>query len=147
MYKRILVAYDGSESGQKALLDCKDIASLTHSELFLVAVMPPSLAYVAFEGGVYESSAEDRDEQARHYNAILADGLRRLTESGRTASGEIVVGESVDAITQYARRIGADLIVVGHKHLESWAARWWRGSTSRSLIEYAHCSVLVVIIS
>jgi nucleotide-binding universal stress UspA family protein len=129
------------------LLDCKDIASLTHSELFLVAVMPPSLAYVAFEGGVYESSAEDRDEQTRHYNAILADGLRRLTESGRTASGEIVVGESVDAITQYARRIGADLIVVGHKHLESWAARWWRGSTSRSLIEYAHCSVLVVIIS
>ncbi len=25
MYKRILLAYDGSESGQKALLDCKDL--------------------------------------------------------------------------------------------------------------------------
>jgi nucleotide-binding universal stress UspA family protein len=35
--------------------------------------------------------------------------------------------------------------VVGHKHLEGWAARWWRGSTSASLIEHAHCNVLVVI--
>ena len=39
----------------------------------------------------------------------------------------------------------ADLIVVGHKHLEGWAARWWRGATSPALIEHAHCSVLVVI--
>jgi nucleotide-binding universal stress UspA family protein len=37
------------------------------------------------------------------------------------------------------------VIVVGHKHLDSWAARWWRGSLSKSLIEHAPCSVLVVI--
>ena len=40
MYKRILLAYDGSESGQRALLDCQEIAQLNQSELFLVAVMP-----------------------------------------------------------------------------------------------------------
>ena len=39
----------------------------------------------------------------------------------------------------------ADLIIVGHKHLDSWAARWWRGSISGALIEHAPCSVLVVI--
>jgi len=26
MYKRIVLAYDGSEAGQKALLDCSEIA-------------------------------------------------------------------------------------------------------------------------
>jgi nucleotide-binding universal stress UspA family protein len=52
----------------------------------------------------------------------------------------------VAQITACARRVGADLIVVGHKHLESWAARWWRGSTSPALIEHAPCSVLCVII-
>ena len=31
------------------------------------------------------------------------------------------------------------------KHLDSWAARWWRGSISGALIEHAPCSVLVVI--
>lgn len=145
MYKRILLAYDGSESGQRALLDCQEIAQLNHSELFLIAVMPLTSAYVGFEGGVYESSPEERQQIKQKYDDILADGLRRLAESGRTGKGEVVVGESVDAITQFARKIEADLIVVGHKHLEGWAARWWRGSMSRSLIEYASCSVLVVI--
>ena len=145
MYKRILLAYDGSESGQRALIDCQEIAQLNHSELFLIAVMPLTTAYVGFEGGVYESSAEEREQIKQKYDDILADGLRRLEASGRTAKGEVVVGESVDAITQFARKVDADLIVVGHKHLDGWAARWWRGSMSRSLIEYAHCSVLVVI--
>ncbi len=146
MYKRILLAYDGSEAGQRALLDCQEIAQLNHAELFLIAVMPLTTAYVGFEGGVYESSVEERDQTRQKYNDILADGLRRLNESGRTAQGELLIGESVDAITQFARKIESDLIVVGHKHLDGWAARWWRGSMSRSLIEYAPCSVLVVII-
>jgi nucleotide-binding universal stress UspA family protein len=51
----------------------------------------------------------------------------------------------VDEITKLARKIPADLIVVGHKHLDSWAARWWRGSISKVLIEHSPCSVLVAI--
>ena len=57
----------------------------------------------------------------------------------------MLVGESVDEITKYARKINADLIVVGHKHLDGWAARWWRGSISGALIEHSPCSVLVAI--
>ncbi len=77
---------------------------------------------------------------------MLQDGLRRLSEAGFEASGEVVIGEAVDEITKCALRIGADLIVVGHKHLDSWAARWWRGSISGALIEHAPCSVLVVTV-
>ena len=40
MYQRILLAYDGSEPGQKALLDCRDIAQWSKAELFLIAVRP-----------------------------------------------------------------------------------------------------------
>ena len=143
MYKRILLAYDGSEPGQKALLDCQDIAQWSHAELFLIAVMPPAAAYAVVEGAVYDSVAEEQEQQ--RYNDILDDGLRRLADSGYTTRGEVVVGESVHEITKYARKIEAELIVVGHKHLDGWAARWWRGSTSPALIEHAHCSVLVVI--
>jgi nucleotide-binding universal stress UspA family protein len=81
----------------------------------------------------------------RDYRAILDDGLRRLTQSGYPAKGEFLVGDSVDQITGFARKVDADLIVVGHKHLDSWTARWWRGSTSPALIEHAPCSVLVAI--
>ena len=143
MYKRILLAYDGSEAGQKALLDCREIVGLTRSELYLVAVMPPPAAFIGGEGGIYDPNIEEQER--RQYQAVLDDGLRRLLESGHSVSGEMLVGEPVDEIAAYARKIASDLIVVGHKHLEGWAARWWRGSISRALIEVAPCSVLVVI--
>lgn len=143
MYKRILVAYDGSEAGQKALLDSRELAQWANSELYLVAVMPPASALIGGEGYVYDPRIEE--EERKEYDNILNEGLRRLSESGRTAKGEVVVGDAVDEVSRYASRIGADLIVLGHKHLTSWTARWWRGSVSKAVIEHAPCSVLVVI--
>ena len=144
MYKRILLAYDGSEAGQKALLGAAELAQqLTRPEVHLVAVMPPASAFIGGEGFVYDKEAED--EERRRYAQILEEGVKRLTGSGHAAQGEVVVGEPVDEIAGYARKIGADLIVLGHRHLDSWAARWWRGSVSKALIEHAPCNVLVVI--
>lgn len=144
MYKRILLAYDGSEAGQKALLDSQEIVQWSKAELHLVAVMPPlTMAYVGLDSGAYVGA--DAEEEKKRYQEILDDGLRRLAERGFTARGELLVGDSVREIAAYAGKIGADLIVVGHKHLDSWAARWWRGSTSPALIEHAPCSVLCVI--
>ena len=143
MYKRILVAYDGSEAGQKALLDSRELAQWANSELYLVAVMPPASALIGGEGYVYDPRIEE--EERKEYENILQEGLRRLSESGRAAKGEVVVGDAVDEVSRHAAKIGADLIVLGHKHLTSWTARWWRGSVSKAVIEHAPCSVLVVI--
>ena len=143
MYKRILVAYDGSEAGQKALLDSRELAQWANAELHLVAVMPPASALIGGEGYVYDPRIEE--EERREYDSILQEGLKHLQESGRSATGEVVVGDAVDEISRHAAKIGADLIVLGHKHLASWTARWWRGSVSKALIEHAPCSVLVVI--
>ena len=155
MYKNIVLAYDGSDSGQKALLDCNELAQWSHATLSLVAVMPSTMGFVAMEGSIYDPEVEQRerdvdaggllDPERSRFQAILADGLRRLADTGFTANGELLVGDSVEEITNYARKISADLIVVGHKHLDSWAARWWRGSISSALIEHAPCSVLCVI--
>lgn len=143
MYKRILLAYDGSEAGQKALLDTREFVALTKGEVYLIAVMPPAAAFMGGEGYVYDKEAED--EERRQHQATLDEGLSRLVEAGHRASGELMVGEAVDEITRYAKKIDADIIIVGHKHLSSWAARWWRGSVSKALIEHAPCSVLVTI--
>jgi nucleotide-binding universal stress UspA family protein len=143
MYKRILLAYDGSESGQKALLDGQEFADLTRSEVYLVAVMPPPSALVGGEGSIYDARLEE--EEKKEFQSILDEGLRRLVASGHTAKGELLMGDAVDEIVNYAKKVGADLIVVGHKHLDRWIARWWRGSLSKSLIENAPCNVLVVI--
>lgn len=145
MYKRILLAYDGSESGQKALLDCKDIVQWSGATLALVAVMPHHIDFIGAEGGFYDPKLTEREKQ--NYQTILQKGLQDLSQAGHSASGEVLTGDTIGEITGYARKIDADLIVVGHKHLDGWAARWWRGSSSGALIEHAHCSVLVAITS
>ena len=143
MYKRILLAYDGSECGQKALLDCQELAQWAQSELTLVAVMPQHMDVMGMEGAVYNPDLMAQEKQA--LQSVLDEGMRRLAAAGHAATGEVLVGETVDEITKHARKISADLIVVGHKHLDSWAARWWRGSVSKALIEHSPCSVLVAI--
>ncbi|MBI3156147.1 MAG: universal stress protein [Burkholderiales bacterium] len=132
-----------SEAGQKALLGSVDMAQYSDAEIALVAVMPPSVPMIAVDGAVYD--AEHDVQLKRDYAAILADGLKRLAEAGRPARGEILFGNAVEQIAGYAKKMNAELIVLGHKHLDSWAARWWRGSTSPALIEHAPCSVLVMI--
>src|SRR5687767_1404075 len=88
MYKRILLAYDGSDAGQKALLDCKDLAMWSQSELFLIAVMPSAMSFVGLEGGVYDMELEEREK--KKHKAVLDDGLRRLAQAGSVAKGEVL---------------------------------------------------------
>ena len=143
MYKKILLAYDGSEPGQRALLDCHEIAQWSQSEIRLIAVMQLPMSGLTLEGGMYDDTLM-LSEKVR-YQAILDAGLGKLNDAGLTARGEVVMGDAVSEITRCASSIQADLIVVGHKHLSGWAARWWLGSVSKALIEQAPCSVLVVI--
>jgi len=143
MYKRILLGYDGSESGQQALLDSREIAQWSQAELVLMAVMPLPLSALGPEGGIYDPAVEKAERD--RYQAILDAGVQRLTQARLSARGEVVTGDPVQELARAAGRLQADLIVVGHKHLEGWARRWWHSSVSKALIEHAPCSVLVVI--
>jgi nucleotide-binding universal stress UspA family protein len=143
LYKTIVLAYDGSEAGQRALLDCQEIGQWSQSKLHLVAVMPPPMPAAAVEVWAHNAQADEAERAS--YQAVLDAGVERLRGTGLEVQGQIVTGNSVDEIVRVAKAVRADLVVVGHKHLESWAARWWRGSVSKSLIEHSHCSVLVVI--
>jgi len=54
MYKRILLAYNGTHEGRIALFECAEIASFVKAETHLLAVATPSMSmYVeGFEGNV-----------------------------------------------------------------------------------------------
>lgn len=144
MYKKILLAYNGSSAGQKALLDSGELAAWGSAQLHLVAVMPLNLNAVVAEGIVYSVQEEAMQRQA--YQRILDEGLQTLSTHGYQATGELLSGDAISEVCACARRIQADLIVVGHKHKAGWVGRWWSGSISKSLIEEAPCSVLVSII-
>ena len=144
MYKRIILAYDGTASGQQALLGIKDMANWERPKLTLVAVAPSlEMDVGAVEMGYVGSTGSANIEEK--LKEQLRKGVKTLRSMGFEADGEILKGEVIREVTRFAADQNADLIVVGHKHEKSLLRRWWSGSTAKSLVEEAPCNVLIVV--
>jgi nucleotide-binding universal stress UspA family protein len=144
MFKRILLAYDGSESGRRALLECGEVATLMKADIKLLAVTPSMPPVYVGEGFIPSDSL---DAEKEHFRDVLDDGIRQLEGRGFACQGQLSFGEPVEEIARVAREWAADLIVMGHRRSVSWAERWWRGSLSKSLVEIAPCSVLIAVLN
>jgi nucleotide-binding universal stress UspA family protein len=137
MFRKVLLCYDGSAEGRRALRQGADIAIAMRSQAFLLAICR-ALPSTLVPEGVTPFFVNDRSSRAR---ALLDEGVAWLREHGLTAEGELVEGDAIDQIADTARRIGADLIVVGHRR-RSALARWWSTSDEETLLERVECSVL-----
>ena len=145
MYRNILLAYDGSEIGQRALLESQDIAQWSKARLTLVAVVPADTDSLGL-GYDYLPAFVIVPEQKKKYQRLLDNGVSRITSKGFQATGSLLSGDVVSEIANHAKTIKADLIVVGHRQEKSWVRRWWSSSTAKSLVEIAPCSVLMVVV-
>ena len=143
-YRKILLAYNGSAEGKRALLECAELANFLGAETHLLAVasMPPSLFLT--EGFVPEELLE---EEKKRTQTVLDEGIATLKQQGFNALGHLAVGEPVEEICRQAKALGVDLIVLGHNQNTSFAARWWKGSVGASILDYAPCSLLVALSS
>jgi nucleotide-binding universal stress UspA family protein len=141
-YRKILLAYNGSAEGKRALLECAELANFLHAETHLLAVasMPPSLFLT--EGFVPEELLE---EEKKRTQQVLDEGIASLKERGFAAAGHLAVGEPVEEICRRAKELSVDLVVVGHNQKTSFAARWWKGSVGASLLDYSPCSILIAL--
>jgi nucleotide-binding universal stress UspA family protein len=138
VFRRVLLCYDGTREGRKALRQGGDVVLCMKSEAFLLAIVTNLVAGTIPEG-VTPGLCEQEDERA---NALLQEGVAWLRERGVVAKGALEYGNAVDRIAQTAERIGADLIVVGHRP-RGRLARWWTESDEQSLLERVSCSILV----
>ena len=140
MFKKIVMAYDGSQDGKTALLQCSEIASFTKAATHLLAVagMPSSMFLT--EGFLPEELLEEEKKRAQ---AVLEEGVAQLKDRGYVVTGHLAVGEPVEEICRLASDIGADLIVVGHER--RGIARWWHGSVGKMLLDHAPCSVFIAL--
>jgi len=139
-YQKILLAYNGSQEGKRALVECAELANFLQAQTHLLAVasMPPSLFLT--EGFVPEELLE---EEKKRTQKVLDEGIQSLRERGFNATGHLAVGEPVEEICRQAKELGVDLVVIGHNQNTSFAARWWKGSVGASLLDYSPCSVLI----
>ena len=111
MYQKVLLAYDGSVEGRRALREGARIAQLCGAEVFLQAVVEVSAGTGTLEGGFVISIGEQVDI----YNKILAEGVERLRAMGFLPTARLGMGDAGREIAGVAKEIGANLVVVGHR--------------------------------
>ena len=138
MYKRILLAYDGSVEGRTALREGALLAKQCGAEVFLLSVLADSGVLLMSEVALAGASVHMEDS----FKEILDEGVARLRRLGFDPVAEMVRGQPAEQIGNFARKVGADLIVVGHRR-QSAFDRWWSGPKGAYLMDYTDCSLLV----
>ena len=136
MYRKILLAYDGSSLSAEVLREGAELAALCKAELYVLSVADISGAVTLAEAVVEPDlqGAEQAMEQA----------LRALRSTGLTAAGSVRLGNPATEIAACAREMRADLVVVGHTG-KGMLARWLQGSVGAMLRDHLACSLLVMI--
>ena len=111
MYRRILLANDGSVEGRTALREGALLARQCAAQVFLLSVLVDTGAFLLAD--VAHAGAFVQGEDA--FTDVLNEGVARLKQLGFNPVAKIVRGEPAKEIGAYARQIEADLIVVGHR--------------------------------
>jgi nucleotide-binding universal stress UspA family protein len=139
MYKTVLLCYDGSAEGRKALREGAALARGMGSETYLLAICRNLVAVTPPEG--MGSALVESESVARE---ILDEGVRKLIELGVKAQGALLIGDPLVHIPNFATKIGAELIVIGHRP-QGRLARWWSESPQPRLLNRSSCSILVAM--
>ncbi len=138
MYKRILLAYDGSAEGRTALREGALLAKKVHAKVFLLSVIAETATLRMAEG----NHPGTIDALVKKHSPLLEDGVEKLRKLGFSAQSKLVSGEPVREIALCAQQFGADLVVVGHRR-STMLERWWSGTTGANLSDYITCSLLI----
>ena len=140
MYRRILVAFDGSPESRLAVDECSHLMQVSEREIHLVCVLhDPSPYLLAGEFVPEPALAIDRSRM----QADLDEAAAQLTQRGFSVITHLEDGEPVDVISRMVDTLGIDLVIVGHRRTKKFALRWWRGTVDSMLVERVHCSILV----
>jgi nucleotide-binding universal stress UspA family protein len=138
MYKRILLAYDGSLEGRIALREGALLAHQCGAQVFLLSVVSDSDGIRLADAAHAGASVQVEDASVD----VLNEGVARLRRFGFDPVAKLVRGEPATEIGNFAKQVEADLIVVS-QHRQSAFERWWSGSSGAYLVDHADCSLLV----
>jgi nucleotide-binding universal stress UspA family protein len=143
MYRRILIAVDGSETSNKALSAALEMASYSggRSVLRLIHVLDQTTYLVASDplGSLVNAMREAGQK-------ILADGLAIVQSAGLQVETELVdrLGAHLaETVAADAKEWMASLVVVG-THGRRGVGRMLLGSGAEQIIRLAPCPVLVI---
>ncbi len=141
LFKRILVPVDGSRYSRGAVRLASRLARIHHSEIILLHVLDEAvLAEISrFEDKAREAVLDDMQKTAR---AFLKDMSREVGTDGTKVTLALTRGIPHELILREAKRLDADLIVMG-KLGKRGVSRILLGSVAERVIEFAPLPVLL----
>jgi nucleotide-binding universal stress UspA family protein len=142
MFKRVLLCYDGTEAGRRALRRGAELAIALGARVFVLSIIPSGAMDPAVAAGAAGTTCIV-DEQAE-FLRLLNESIEWLKTREVDAEGFLASGEYIDQITAFSTRLNADLIVVGH-YPQPKGGFWWSGHKRASLAERAKCCIFVAV--
>ncbi len=155
LFKKILVALDGSDSSQRAAQAALELAEKLKADLLaLHAISPPTTYYhstIASPAGMSLPAPSQHEIDAYYAYAkkvatsIVGEVEFKGKKLGIHVKAEIpeAVSSVVETILNHAAKENVDLIVVGTRGLGGFK-KLLLGSVSNGVVSHAHCPVLVV---
>src|SRR2546426_8006975 len=140
MFKKIIVAYDGSEMARRAFAAALDLAKQSRSELHILSVVESLPRYA-------ETTINDVDEMeekvARYFGEMQQPAIEEAAKAGVVLITRVRPGHAARALVDYVTEVSGDLLVLGHSgHSSLWGT--FLGTTADKVVRHAPCSVLVV---
>lgn len=131
MLRTVLVAYDGSASAEDALSLAIELVRCLQADMHIVTVIST----------VREQSAADVAAVRRYAWQRLREAEDLAARFGLSVRLDVVEGEPAAELIQHARRLTADVIVVGHGH-HGALDQLTGASVATRLLQHAPCAVL-----
>jgi nucleotide-binding universal stress UspA family protein len=146
MYKRILVATDGSTLSKKAVTSAIQLAATCGAELIALKVVP-RYPQAYFEGSI-PLAAEDVNRIEGQWTEAAKAALEAVQKTAKNKGVEskaVTVKSDVvsDAIIATAKKHKADLIVMA-SHGRKGIKRLLLGSETQQVLTHSHIPVLVL---
>jgi nucleotide-binding universal stress UspA family protein len=138
MFRKIIIASDGSAGAARALSAAINLAKMHNADLHMVSVeeLPQFPASV---GEVIEEKVA-----ANHFfENVIMRAKAQAQAQGVKLTTHIVSGHAVKTIVEFVEREHADLLVIGFMGHSALYNRLI-GSTTDRLVELASCTVMVV---
>lgn len=138
MFRRIVIASDGSEGAGYALSAAIRLAKEHHAVLQLVSVeeLPQFPASV-------DEIIEEKTTADHFYKGVASRAMAQAQAEGVKLATHLLSGHAVKTIVEFVQRERADLLVVGYMGHSAVYNRII-GSTTDRLVELAPCAVLVI---
>jgi nucleotide-binding universal stress UspA family protein len=146
MINKILVPFDKSKYSLAAANEAIELAKLSEESITFIHVVEPE----PYNDELYDSSPADsqvEDEIRETANRWFSQIAEICAKKKVPSKMEVLFERNsvVQTIADYAKNMGADLIVVGHGTAHGFG-RLLKGDVAKGIMDHAHapCSVLVV---